>query len=92
MESVAVVPIPVVCPAAVYVPPARVVPPVPRRFPCVPVRSPEPIVNHWSIDIYRLDNVVGAIDVFVADHLHFDLILRIFLNIDGGYVLKYILC
>lgn len=36
MECVAVLPVPVVRPATVYVPPTRVISPVPRRMPAIP--------------------------------------------------------
>ena len=92
MESIAVVPVPVMRPTAVCVPPTRIIAPVPRRLPCVPVRSPEPVVYNRSIDIYRLDDIVGSIDIFVAYHLYFYLVLFVFLYVYGGYVLEYILC
>lgn len=90
MESIAVVPIPVVCPATVNVPPTRVITPVPRRLPCVPIRTPEPVVDNRSIDVHRLDDIVGAIDVLVAYYLHFHLLLLVLLDIYRGYVLENI--
>ena len=53
MIGIAVMPIPVVCPAAVCVPPSGVIAPVPRTCPCVPCIAPEPIVDNRSINIYR---------------------------------------
>ena len=88
MESVAVMPVPVMCPAAVYVPPTRVITPVPRTMPCVPCVAPEPIVDNGSIDIYRFDDVVRTIDVLIAYHLNADLVGRfIFLYIDRCNIL-----
>ena len=92
MESIAVMPVPVMCPASVYIPPARIIIPIPRRCPCVPVRSPEPVVYNRSIDIYRLDDIVGSIDVFVAHYLYFHLVFLVFLHIYRGYILVDILC
>lgn len=88
MESVAVMPVPVMCPAAVYVPPTRVITPVPRTMPCVPCVAPEPIVDNGSIDIYRFDDVVRTIDVLIAYYLNADLVGRfIFLYIDRCNIL-----
>ena len=88
MESVAVMPVPVMCPAAVYVPPTRVITPVPRTMPSVPCVAPEPIVDNGSIDIYRFDDVVRTIDVLVTYHLNADLLGRfIFLYIDRCNIL-----
>ena len=92
MESVAVMPVPVMCPAAVYVPPTRVIPPVPRTMPSVPCVAPEPIVDNGSIDIYRFDDIVRTIDVLIAYNLYADLVRgRVFLHIYRGYILEDIL-
>ena len=91
MECIAMMPIPVMSPAAVYIPPTRVISPVPRRRPSVPVRSPEPVVYNGSIDINRLDDIVGTIDVLIAYHLNFHLILLVLLHVYRGNVLEYIL-
>ena len=88
MESVAVMPVPVMCPAAVYVPPTRVITPVPRTMPSVPCVAPEPIVDNGSIYIYRFDDVVRTIDVLIAYYLNADLVGRfIFLYIDRCNIL-----
>ena len=88
MESVAVMPVPVMCPAAVYVPPTRVITPIPRTMPSIPCVAPEPIVDNGSIDIYRFDDVVRTIDVLVAYYLNADLVGRfIFLYIDRCNIL-----
>ena len=92
MPCIAVMPIPVVCPAAVCVPPSGVIAPVPRTCPCVPCIAPEPIVDNRSIDIYRLDDIRFTIYIFVTDNLNGYVVTLVFLYIDRGYVLIYILC
>lgn len=90
---IAVVPIYIRCNAVVGVPPTGPVVPVVRRVPAYPVGTPEPIVDVGAIDIDGLDDVVGAIDVLVADDLHCNaLCLWVFLHIDRGYVLIDVLC
>lgn len=92
MESVAVMPIPIMRPTVVYVPPARVISPIPRTVPCYPIRTPEPIVDNRSVHIYRFDDIVGTIHVLIAHYLHFHLVLCfVFLHIYRGYVLIDIL-
>jgi hypothetical protein len=91
MIGVATMPVPVMCPASVCVPPTRPVTPIPRRMPCVPCVGPEPIIDDWTIDIYRLNYVVRTVDILVADNLYGYFVLRIFLNIYRGYVLENIL-
>ena len=34
------------------------------------MRSPEPIIDNRRIDIYRLNHIVGTIDVLIANNLH----------------------
>ena len=92
MVGVAVMPIPVVCPAAVNVPPARVITPVPGTMPSVPCVAPEPIIDYRPIDIYRFDDIVRSIHVFIANNLHAYLVVLIFLYVYRGYVLIDILC
>lgn len=90
---IAVVPIYIRCHAVVGVPPAGPVVPVVGRVPAHPVGTPEPIVDIRAIDIYGLDDVVGAIDVLIADNLHRNaLCLRVFLYIDRCHVLIDVLC
>lgn len=90
---IAVVPIYIRCDAVVGVPPAGPVVPVVRRVPAHPVGAPEPIVDVGAIDINGLDDVVGAIDVLIADDLHGNtLCIRVFLHENGGYVLIDVLC
>ena len=85
-------PIPVMCPASVHIPPTRVVAPIPRTMPSVPIRTPEPVVDNRSIDIYRLDDVIGSIDIFVAYYLNRHIVRFVFLYIYGGYILVDVLC
>ena len=87
MPRVAVMPIPIVVPTTVSVPPAGVISPIPRTMPCVPCVAPEPIVDIRSIQIYRFDYIVGAVDILIADDLNRDFVLIVFLYIDRGYVL-----
>ena len=87
MESIAVMPVPIVCPAVVCVPPVRVVTPVPRTMPCVPCVAPEPIVYYRTIDIYRFDDIIGAVYVLVTYHLNAYLVILVLLYIDRGYIL-----
>lgn len=91
MEGIAVTPIPVVCPATMGVPPSGVISPIPRAAPSVPSVAPEPVVYERSVNENRLYHVVGAIDILIAYDLHFHFVLRIFLHVDGGYILEYIL-
>lgn len=87
------VPIYIRCDAIVGVPPAGPVVPVIRRVPAHPVGAPEPVVDVGAIDIDGFDDVVGAIDVLIADDLHGNaLCLRVFLHENGGYVLIDVLC
>ena len=61
-------------------------------MPCYPRASPEPVVDIWSVDIHRLDDIVCAIDILVTYHLHRHLVLRIFLHEDRRHILVDILC
>ena len=92
MVSVAVMPVPIVCPTVVNVPPTRVISPVPGRMPCVPCIAPEPIIDHRTIDIYGFDDIVRTIDVLVAYYLNGYLVIRIFLNIYRSHILVDIRC
>jgi hypothetical protein len=87
MESVAVMPVPVMCPAVVHVPPTRVITPVPRTMPCVPCVAPEPVVDNRTVDINRFDDIVRTIYVLVTYHLNAYFVLLVFLYIDRGNVL-----
>lgn len=93
MPVVAVIPVGVHRAAVPTVPPVRVIPPVPRRSPTSPVRIPEPVVDIRTVNIHRLDDVVGAIDIFVTYHLGGYLPCRlVLLHIDGCDILEYVLC
>jgi len=91
MIGVAVMPIPVMCPAVMRVPPTRPVVPVPGAVPSVPCIRPEPVIDNRSVHIYRFDDIVLSIDIFVADYLYRHLIFLIFLHVYRGYVLIDIL-
>jgi hypothetical protein len=84
-------PVPVVCPTAMNIPPSRIISPVPRTRPAIPTRAPEPIIDNRSIDIHRLDDIVGTIDVLIAYYLNFHLILLVLLHVYRGNILEYIL-
>lgn len=91
MIGIAVMPIPVMCPAAVCVPPTGVVSPVPRTRPSIPCIAPEPIVDNRSENIYRLYYVVLTVHILVADYLNRNLVVLVFLDIYRGYILEDIL-
>ena len=90
MPCIAATPVPVMCPAVVYIPPTRIVTPIPRTTPCKPGIAPKPVVDNRSIDIHRLDDIVGTIHILVANYLNGHFVLLVFLYIYGGYILKYI--
>ena len=91
MVSIAAMPVPVMCPTTVSVPPSGVIPPVPGRMPSEPHIAPEPVIDHRTIHIYRLYDIVRAIDVLVAHYLNAHIVRLVFLYIYGGYVLIDIL-
>lgn len=91
MECIATMPIPIVCPAVMIVPPGWVITPIPRRIPCAPCGTPKPIVDHGTIDINRLDDIVGTIHIFVTYYLYRYIVGFIFLDVDGRYILVDIL-
>jgi len=68
----------------------RIVAPIVRRVPCHPSRSPEPVVDDGAIEIDGFDNVVFAVEVGVADHLHGNCLVLFALNIDGSHILIYV--
>ena len=82
MPVVAMIPVAVHRAAMPTVPPVGIIAPVPRRGPASPEGIPEPVVDIRTVDIYRLDDVVGAIDVLVTDHLRG--------NLAGSLVLLHI--
>jgi hypothetical protein len=91
MIGIAVMPIPVMRPAAVCVPPTGVVSPVPRTRPSIPCVAPEPIVDNRSENIYRLYDVVLTVHILVANYLNGYLVVLVFLYIYRGYILEDIL-
>ena len=91
MVSVAVMPIPVVCPAGVPAPPTRPVIPIPGAMPCIPGIAPKPVVYQRTIDINGFDHIVGAIHILIAYYLNTHLLVLIFLHIDGSHILVDIL-
>ena len=80
------------CPAMIGMPPTRPVAPIPGRIPANPVGAPEPVINDRYIEVCGLDDIVCSVDVLVTDHLHNNLVVSIFLHIDGGYILKNVFC
>ena len=92
MVSIAMMPIPIMCPAVMTVPPVRIIPPIPRRVPCYPSCAPEPIVYYRTVNVNRLYDVVCTIYVLITYYLNGYLLLIIFLYVYRGYVLEYILC
>lgn len=87
MPGVAVTPVPIVSHQVVCVPPSGPVSPVPRAMPCVPIRTPEPIVYQRTVNIYRFDDVGRTVHVLIAYDLNAYLIRLVFLYVDRGYVL-----
>lgn len=71
--------------------PSRVELPVVGGVPTDPSRSPEPVIDDRTIDIYGFDDVVGSIEVFIAHHLYGDGGVRGFFHVDGGDILVDIL-
>ena len=92
MPMVAMIPVAVHRPAMPAIPPVRIIAPVPRRMPAVPRRTPEPVVDIRTIDIYRLDDIVRTVNVFVTNHLCANLTgCFILLDVDGRNILEDIL-
>jgi hypothetical protein len=61
-------------------------------MPCHPRCSPEPVVDIWTVDIYRFDDIVRTIDILIPHHLYRDLVFLIFLHEDRCHVLVNIFC
>ena len=89
MVVVDMMPIVVHQPYIVCIPIGWVVSPIVRRMPCVPSRSPKPVINDRCIDIYRFDDIIGSINIFITDYL---LCSFVTLYIDTCYVLENIFC
>lgn len=87
MVSIAVVPVPVMCPTTVNVPPTRVISPIPGRMPCEPNIAPEPVIDNRTIDIHRLYDIVRSIDILVADYLNTHVVRIIFLHVYRSHIL-----
>ncbi len=79
-----------ICPTGIGRVPTRPVTPVPRRSPTNPSRSPKPIVNNRSIDIYWFDNVVGTIYILVTYHLYRYFLVSLVLHINRCHILENI--
>ena len=90
MPCIAAMPVPIMCPTVVYIPPIRVVTPIPWTMPCKPGIAPKPVVDNRSIDIHRLDDIVGTIHILVTNYLDGHFVLLVFLYVYRGYILKYI--
>ena len=91
MVVMAAVPI---CPAMngmPRVPPSGPPTPVPGRRPAYPIGTPKPVIDNRSVDIYRLDDIVLTVDVFVANNLYGDVIGFVLLDVDGSNILIDIL-
>lgn len=89
---IAPVPIQIRRNAIVRMPPMRPIIPIPRRIPAHPIRTPKPIIDIRPIDIYGFDDIIGAVDILIADDLHGNaLCLRVFLHKDRRHVLIHIL-
>ena len=91
MKIIAMVIVVMITYAGIRSPPTRPVVPIPRRVPASPVRTPEPIVNNRSVDIYRFYHIVRTIDIFIADNLYRDIVGLIFFHIYTGHVLVNVL-
>lgn len=70
MVPIAMIPIDEWIYAIVWSPPMRIISPVVWRMPAYPCSTPKPIINERSVNIYRLNNVVGAIDIFITYYLN----------------------
>ena len=88
MESIAVMPVPIMCPTIMYIPPTWPISPIPRRCPCVPSGAPEPIVYYRSIYIHRLYYIISAIYILITYYLNRHLVFFIFFHIYRRYILE----
>lgn len=62
-------------------------------MPAYPMRTPEPIIDYWSIDINRLNDIVCTIYIFITNYLNGHLLTcLIFLYEDRSHILIDILC
>jgi len=93
VEGIYVMPIVVNHPAVVGIPVGRVVTPVIGRVPNSPTRSPEPVVDYRTGDIYRFNNIISAINILISNHLNGNLLCcRVALNKNGCHILVYVFC
>lgn len=88
-----VLPIQVVRYTMVWTPPYWPIVPIERRMPAYPRRTPEPVINHRTIDIHRLNDIICTIYIFISYHLHcHSLRLGVFLHEYRSHILINILC
>ena len=67
--------------------------PIPGRYPANPRGAPKPVINHGTIDIYRLNDIVLSIYPCISHDLYAHLRRRrIFLHQYGCYILIDVLC
>jgi hypothetical protein len=93
MVPIAMIPIYKWIYAIVWSPPMRIISPVVWRMPTYPRCTPKPIINQRSMNIYRFNNIVRTIDVFITYQLYRNgLGCFIFLYKDRCHILVYILC
>jgi len=67
----------------------RIISPIVWRIPSYIRRTPKPIVNDRSVDIYRLHDIASSVNIWVAYYLYYRLI-AFFRHNDSGYILIYI--
>ena len=84
--------IPMPLPRCISVVVRRVVTPIEGRVPGYPSRPPKPVIDDRTVDIDRLNHIVGTIDILVTNHLDRDGLVCLTLNIDACYVLIDIFC
>lgn len=78
---------------AIRMPMSWVVAVVIRRMPIYPCRTPEPVVNYRTINIYRLNDVICSINIFVANNLNGNVFCsNIFFYKDSSNVLVNVFC
>jgi hypothetical protein len=88
----ATIPIQVWIDVVIWSPPCWPIVPIVWRMPAYPCSGPEPIVDKWSVDIDRLDDIVGSVDVLITNHLNRNRLCGfVFLDEDGSYILINIL-
>ena len=89
---VAVIPIDKRINAIVWTPVVWVIAPVVWRMPAYPARSPEPIIDNRTVDVYWFDDIIGTIDILITNDLNGNsLALLLLLEEDRSYILIDIL-